>query len=106
MALLEKVRRLERYVQLTDGQVDDVLESTLDKMLERERQRLLRQQARLEAQIADFEARYGWNSEEFYHRFERGELGDDTDFVEWSATIEMLRDLQRTIDLLGGESTE
>jgi hypothetical protein len=31
--VLEKVRRLERYVQVTNGQVDEVLESTLDKLL-------------------------------------------------------------------------
>jgi hypothetical protein len=42
----------------------------------------------------DFERRYGWTSEEFYPRFERGELGDDMDLIEWSATIEMIRDLQ------------
>jgi len=100
-AVLEKVQRLERYIQLTNGQVDQVLESTIDKVLDREQQRLLRQKARLKSQIADFEARYGWTSDEFYPRFEQGELGDDTDFIEWSATIEMVKNLQRTIDLLG-----
>jgi hypothetical protein len=99
-ATLEKVRRLEQYVELVNGQVDQVLESTIDKMLDRERQRLLLQQARLESQIADFEARYGWTSDEFYPRFERGELGDDLDLIEWSATIEMARNLRRTIELL------
>ncbi len=105
-AVLEKVKRLERYVQLTNGHVDQVLESTIDKVLDRERQRLLRQQARLESQITDFEARYGWTSEEFYPRFERGELGDDTDFMEWSATIEMVENLQRTIELLSEGTTK
>ncbi len=103
-AVLEKVQRLERYIQLTNGQVDQVLESTIDKVLDREQQRLLRQKARLKSQIADFEARYGWTSEEFYPRFEQGELGDDTDFIEWSATIEMVKNLQRTIDLLADDS--
>lgn len=100
IATLEKVRRLEQYVELVNGQVDQVLESTIDKILDRERQRLLLQQARLEAQIADFEARYGWTSDEFYSRFERGELGDDLDFIEWSATIEMVKNLRRPIELL------
>jgi len=99
-AVLEKVQRLERYIQLTNGHVDRVLESTLDKVLDRERQRILRQQARLKSQIVSFEARYGWTSEEFYPRFERGELGDDMDLIEWSATIEMVENLQRTIELL------
>lgn len=104
-AVLEKVQRLEQYVQLTDGQVDWVLESTIDKVLDRERQRLLGQQARLKSQIADFEAQYGWTSEEFYPRFERGELGDEMDLVEWSATIEMVKNLQHIIELLGERDT-
>lgn len=101
VAALEKVQRLERYVQLTNGHVDQVLESTIDKVLDRERQRLFRQQTHLKSQIAGFEARYGWVSEEFYPRFERGELGDEMDFIEWSATIEMVENLQYTIELLG-----
>lgn len=76
-AVLEKVRRLERYVQVTNGQVDEILESTLDKLLGRERQRLDGQLARLKSQAADFESRYGWPSEESYPRFECGELGDE-----------------------------
>ncbi len=99
-AVLEKVRRLERYVQVTNGQVDEVLESTLDKLLGRERQRLDGQLVRLKSQAMDFERRYGWTSEEFYPRFERGELGDDMDLIEWSATIEMIRNLQSQIDSL------
>jgi hypothetical protein len=99
--VLEKVRRLERYVQATNGQVDTVLESTIDKLLGRERQRLAGQLARLKSQVADFESRYGWTSEEFYPRFERGELGDDMDFIEWSATVEMIKNLQSEIDSLG-----
>jgi hypothetical protein len=99
-AVLEKVRRLERYVQVTNVQEDEVLESTLDKLLGRERQRLVGQLARLKSQATYFEGRYGWNSDEFYPRFERGELGDDMDFIEWSATVEMIRNLQSKIDSL------
>ena len=51
-AVLEKVRQLERYVQLTNGHVDQYLERMLDKALERERQRLLRQQTRLDSHVA------------------------------------------------------
>jgi hypothetical protein len=58
-AVLEKVRRPERYVQVTNGQVDEVLESTLDKLLGRERQCLAGQLARLKSQTLDFERRYG-----------------------------------------------
>jgi hypothetical protein len=104
-AVLEKVRQLERYVQLTNGHVDQYLERMLDKALERERQRLLRQQTRLDSHVAEFERRYGWRSDEFYPRFERGELGDDMDFIEWSATIEMIANLQCALNALGQRET-
>lgn len=103
--VLEKVQRLERYIQTTEGQVDWIIENTLDKLLQRERQKLLQQRARLRSQIADFEVQYGWMSEVFYPRFERGELGDDMNFIEWSATIEMVEHLEQAIADLG-ESTE
>lgn len=32
-----------------------------------------------------FERAHGMSSEEFMRRFEAGELGDDTDFFNWSA---------------------
>lgn len=99
--VLEKVQRLEKYLQANEGRVDSVIESTLDKLLQRERQKLLQQRARLRSQIVDFEVRYGWTSEEFYPRFERGELGDDIDFIEWSATMEMAEHLEQAITGLG-----
>lgn len=80
--VLEKVQRLERYVQAANGQVDQIVESTIDKLLNRERQRLASQLARLKSHAADFEGHYGWTSEEFYPRFERGELGDEMDLIE------------------------
>jgi hypothetical protein len=49
---------------------------------------------RLRDQLAVFENRYGLTTPEFYERFEHGEMGDDADFFEWSATWEMVQDLQ------------
>jgi len=57
--------------------------------------RLTSQQARLEQQLAEFERRYSISSKEFHEKFERGELGDAMDFVEWSATYEMAANLRR-----------
>ncbi len=99
-AVLEKVRQLEQYIQVTNGQVDWMLETTLDKLLDRERQKLRQQLTRLKSQTTDFETRYGWTSDEFYPRFERGELGDEMDLIEWSATLNMIANLQHTIATL------
>jgi hypothetical protein len=76
------------------GYADRVLESTLDKILQCEHDQLQSQTTRLQDQLAVFEDCYGLSTPEFYERFERGEMGDDADFFEWSATWEMVQDLQ------------
>jgi len=91
-----KVRRLEEYIASTNASAKDrVLELTIDKLLDRETSRLISQKARLEQQLDGFEQEYHLSSKEFYDKFERGELGDDMDFVEWSATYEMVTNLRR-----------
>ena len=103
---LSKVRKLEEYMASTEASsLDRVLVLTIDKLLDRETSRLISQKARLEQQLAGFEQRYSLNSEEFYERFEQGELGDAMDFVEWSATYEMTANLRRRLSILGWEET-
>jgi hypothetical protein len=99
-AILEKVKRLERYVAANDAGMDRVVEQTVDKLLERETARLLELKTRLEQQLAEFEQQYAMQTPAFYARFERGELGDATDFVEWSATHEMVGNLNERLALL------
>lgn len=98
--VLAKVKRLEQYVAADEDAVDQVLEQTLDKLLERESTRLLESKARLTERIAGFESQYQMPSSDFYPRFERGELGDAMDYIEWSVTVEMVDDLERRIELL------
>jgi len=105
-AVLSKVRQLEKYIALTgDPMQKQVWELALDKLLTREIANIANQKAHLEAQLAEFERQYDQSSEHFYERFERGELGDDADFVEWSATFEMVQNLQRRLDVLAASET-
>ena len=102
--VLSKVKRLEEYMASTNASsLDRVLVLSIDKLLDRETSRLISQKARLEQQLSDFEQRYSFSSEEFYEKFERGELGDAMDFVEWSATYEMTANLRRQLSILGWE---
>lgn len=102
--VLEKVKRLEQYVAADENAIDQVVEQTLDKLLERETRRLETLKTTLTARIAAFENQYNMPTREFYPRFEDGALGDAMDFFEWSATYEMLQHLERRISLL--ESAE
>ena len=100
--VVRKVKRLEEYIASTNASArDKVLELTIDKLLDRETSRLISQKARLEQQLAGFERTYRLSSKEFYDKFERGELGDAMDFVEWSATYEMVANLRRQLSILG-----
>ena len=99
--VLEKVKRLEQYIAADENPIDQVVEQALDKLFERETLRLENVKARLETQINAFEQMYNMPTREFYPRFERGELGDAMDFFEWSATCEMLQNLEKRMTLLG-----
>lgn len=46
--------------------------------------------AKIEQKLQDFEQKYQMQSEEFYRRFQAGELGDSMDFFEWNTYYEML----------------
>ncbi len=99
-AVREKVRRLEQYFAFDDATADRVVEQTVDKLLERETARLTELKTRLEHQLSEFEQQYAIKSPDFYARFERGELGDSADFVEWSATCAMVENLNKRLALL------
>jgi hypothetical protein len=98
--VLENVRRLENYLEWRGGYADNVMDLTINKMLQRERVQMEAQLTRLQQQLVVFEGQYGQSTLDFYERFERGELGDDTDYFEWSATWEMVQQLQQGLKLL------
>jgi hypothetical protein len=100
MTALEKVRRLEEYISISNSVSDSVMEITLNKLLDRELNRITEIKMRLTEDISEFEKRYGLKSDIFQCRYETGELGDSTDFMEWAATIKMLANVIRQIKLL------
>ena len=100
MTTLEKVKKLEKYLTVNNSVVDPIIETTIDKLLTREFNRLVELKFRLTNDLAKFEKHYDMNSEDFYQRYEKGELGDEMDFVEWAATIEMLNNLKQRLALL------
>jgi len=50
-------------------------------------------------QLMMFEQIYSLPSDEFYTRYELGKNGDEMDFVEWAATVEMLANVEKSLRL-------
>jgi hypothetical protein len=100
LTTLDKVKRLEQYLAVDNSTVDPVLDTTIDKLLAREQARILELKTRLSKQCTWFEQSYALSSEDFYKQYEAGQMGDETDYVEWAATLEMLANLDKRLALL------
>ena len=81
-----------------------MIERTLDKLLAYEADTCRAQLAQLQADLAEFEQRYGLSSAEFYRRFKAGQTDDRMDYVEWALLVQMADNAQKRLRLLTGES--
>jgi hypothetical protein len=106
MTILEKVKLLEKYIAVDVSAIDPVMELAIEKLLKREASRLDELKQRLVKQKIEFEEKYGLGSEEFHRRYEKGMMGDEMDYVEWSATVDMLAGVEKRVSLLQQEASE
>lgn len=97
---LEKLKNLEIYLTANNANLDLVLDRTITKLLLREQSRIQHIVVRLRQEIEQFEHLYQMSSQEFYTKYNQGNMGDAMDFIEWAATIEMLANTERHIALL------
>jgi hypothetical protein len=74
----------------------------LDKLIDLERGKAQRELKEYREILDSFEQRHHIPSELFYERFQRGELGDDADFFEWSAMYDIWQAVQERLAKLSG----
>lgn len=98
---LDKLKRIERLIQDYPA-ADSVLELTIDKILQREINKLNLHISNFIVQIKQWEDIYKMDSQLFLEKFEAGQMGDDVDFVEWAATLEMKAKTEDIISTLPG----
>jgi len=93
--------KLEQLAVLyRQGQITEVMEKTLDKLFGYEAQICRDQLRELQDDLRSFEKQYGMNSEDFYHRFQKGETDDNMDFTEWASVFQMMTREKHRLDLL------
>jgi hypothetical protein len=105
MSLLRKVKLLEEYIAVDTATVDPAVELAIEKLLKREASRMDELRRHLLRQKTDFEMKYGISSEEFNRLYEKGLMGDEMDYVEWSATVDMLSGIEKRLSLLQQETS-
>ena len=67
---------------------DEILNSTLDKLIEIQLAKYSKFISEVENELSVFEDKYNMKSEVFYSKYQKGIVGDDMDFIEWSGLYE------------------
>ena len=100
-AILEKIRSLEQvYIK---GYEDSFLDNALQKIISHQLARDRADLKVLQQDLAELERKYGVSSEEFYERFQAGQMSDEADFMEWNALYKMSAKLRTRLGILQGQ---
>ena len=100
---LSNIRILERYVEKNKN--DKIVEGTINKIIKFKIDKYKKELEALENDLKVFEKKYKMETTKFFEDFENGELGDSTDFVEWSSWYKIhQRVLERKNTLEGAQS--
>jgi hypothetical protein len=104
MATLVTVHDLERLKQLyTEGFYDRFLDSALRKIIDRQIARDEADLKRLNEVLAQFEHQHGLTSEEFWQRFQAGQVTDTAEFMEWNVFCKMRQRIASRLNILRGD---
>ncbi len=98
----ERLHALAELYQ--EGQVSDLMERTLEKLLRHEAEACQAQLSQLQAELAEFEQKTHLSSTAFYQQFQAGQTGDDMDYVEWASLVQMVKNLEKRLRMLTGET--
>ena len=97
--------RLHALAELyQQGQVSDLMDRTLEKLLRHEAEQCQAQLSQLQSDLAEFEQKYHLSSSEFYRQFQAGQTSDEMDYVEWASLVQMAENLAKRLRLLTGEA--
>jgi len=98
--VISKIKILEELAKL--GGEDEVFLRTIDKLTRYKKDMLEDDLREIEVQLRSFEEEYNMDSDEFILKFEKGEAGDNMDFMEWASLYDMKKRIIGRLALLEG----
>jgi hypothetical protein len=75
----ELAGKMEAYIKFFGNK-----EMLFEKFIEFHRNKLKKEIARIQIDLADYENKHGLTSSAFFEQFENGLLGDEPDFIIWA----------------------
>lgn len=97
---LENIKILE--VLYKRGYGDEFLDKALNKIIFYEVSESRKHLEVLQKDLMELEKKYGFSTKAFTEKFQKGQLGDDADFIEWNALYKMYGKLKHRLDILKG----
>jgi|WetSurMetagenome_2_1015567.scaffolds.fasta_scaffold309814_2 hypothetical protein len=98
--VVNKIKILEELAKL--GGEDEVFLLTIDKLTRYKKDKLAEDLKEIKAQMRSFEDEYAMDSDAFILKFDKGEVGDNMDFMEWASLCDMKKRIQDRLILLEG----
>jgi hypothetical protein len=92
---LQRLRTLEHLYE--QGFQDDVIDLTIQKLLEHQVQQDKAQLNQLKLELTKFEQQFGLSSEDFMQQYQAGQMGDDIDVFEWHVLYKMYARLREQL---------
>ncbi len=103
----QTLTRIHSIAQLYQtGYRSNIIDYTIKKLVYMEQTRLETEVSNLSTRLLDFEDQYHLPSDEFYRRFQAGEMGDEADMFEWSAFYQMRLSTQKQLDTLRSDLSQ
>ena len=97
-AVAHDIERLERLYRA--GFHDPFLDKALHKIIDHQVTRDEADLQRVDEALAEFEERYGLTSEDFWSRFQAGQMADTADFMEWNVLCKMRQRITARLHIL------
>jgi hypothetical protein len=103
MTVSAAIHDLDRIRQLYSAGFSDLfLENALRRIVARQIARDQADLQRVNEALEQFQAQYGLTSDEFWQRFQAGQMPDTADFMEWNVFCKMRQRILTRLHILSG----